>query len=118
MSRHRLHNDGPEYAQLNRREEPQGYRALKKDALKFKSITFVFDKETIVTGIATQGYGDPTVQEWVEEYTLHMQAASSSNTEWVTNQDGEVVRTHFTWIILCSQNICFILFHLRELTNE
>ena len=94
MSRHRLHNDGPEYAQLNRREEPEGYRAKKEDDIKFKSITFVFDKETIVTGIATQGYGDPTVQEWVEEYTLHMQAASSSHTEWVTDQDGVVVRIY------------------------
>ena len=40
-----------------------------------------FDNETIVTGIATQGYGDPEIDEWVTEYFIKLTRQKSGDEE-------------------------------------
>ena len=63
---------GAHRARLNRTSWPQGFRTNPADV----SNTWVkvdLEKEMIVTGVATQGYGDPAVEEWVEAYYITYQ---------------------------------------------
>ena len=57
-------NYGPHKARLN---GTGGYRAgLDKSTW----ILVLLPKEMVVTAIATQGYGDPKVKEWVTQYMI------------------------------------------------
>ena len=58
---------GPQRARLNLSLPSHGYRA--GDASD-SWIIVNLGKETVVTGIATQGYGDPAVEEWISGYRL------------------------------------------------
>ena len=40
-----------------------------------------FDNETIITGIATQGYGDPDIKEWVTWYSIKLTRQKSGDDE-------------------------------------
>lgn len=60
---------GAQRARLNLNTWPQGHRANPKKA----SSTWLkidLKEKMIITGIATQGYGDPQVGEWVKQYML------------------------------------------------
>lgn len=58
---------GPQRARLNLSSVSHGYRAGNAND---SWIIVKLGKETVVTGIATQGYGDPAVEEWVTGYRL------------------------------------------------
>lgn len=59
-------NFGPQYARLM---SPKGYRGSKRlPADSWLSVTF--ESTMVVTAIATQGYGNATVQEWVTHFSL------------------------------------------------
>lgn len=58
---------GPQRARLNLSSPSHGYRAGNAND---SWIIVKLGKETVVTGIATQGYGDPAVEEWVTRYRL------------------------------------------------
>ena len=55
----------PSEAKLN---SSGGYRAKKDDAIEDKFVAVEFNNETVLTGVATQGFGDPDIEEWVTQY--------------------------------------------------
>ena len=78
----------PTEAKLN---SSGGYRAEAKDDIIHKFVIVKFDNETIVTGIATQGYGDPEIEEWVTEYFIKLTRQKSGDEEiedYIFGSDG------------------------------
>ena len=70
-----FNNDSSTYgvhrARLKISSWPPGYRALKRDHyITLPWIRIDLEKEMVVTGIATQGYGDSSVAEWVTSFKL------------------------------------------------
>lgn len=65
----------PKYAKIN---GTGGYRAKETDKLAEKFVSVTFDTETVVTGVAMQGFGDPEIKEWVEKYYVSFMRQSSS----------------------------------------
>ena len=50
-----------------------------------------FDNETVVTGVATQGFGDPEVQEWVTQYFVKFTRQKSGEEQvmvYISDSDG------------------------------
>ena len=68
-------NTYPTYAKIN---GTGGYRAKETDKLIEKFVSVTFDTETVVTGVAMQGFGDPEIKEWVEKYYVSFMRQSSS----------------------------------------
>lgn len=60
-----------------------GYRAKETDKLTEKFVSVTFDTETVVTGVAMQGFGDPEIKEWVEQYYVSFMRQSSSEQFYV-----------------------------------
>lgn len=69
---------GPQHARLNNKKWPQGWSADVTDKNPWLKVTFQSDY--VITGIATQGYGNPVFSEWVESYYLL----------WTDTKAGEV----------------------------
>ena len=86
MKTHSFHNWNtiPIYAKIN---GTGGYRAEETDELKNKFVWVTFDTETVVTGVAMQGFGDPEIKEWVEQYYVSFMRQSSSERFFV-DSDG------------------------------
>lgn len=61
---------GAHRARLNLTKWPPGYRARNSFLEKLPWIRIDLTKELTITGIATQGYGDASVAEWVTSYRL------------------------------------------------
>lgn len=70
---------------------PGGYRSDKKDDLSLKIVGVTFKKETVITGVATQGYDDgPSgVQEWVTKYTLKFLRQKGGEEEYILDTNGK-----------------------------
>ena len=70
-----------------------GYRAGKEDPLGLKIVGVKFKKETVITGVATQGYGNgddpPYVQEWVTEYILKFVRQEGGEEEYILDSQGK-----------------------------
>ncbi|CAH3172071.1 unnamed protein product, partial [Porites evermanni] len=68
-----FHNDfntfGPHRARLNITSWPQGYRSA-TDQLSSSWFKVEIGRIMVITGIATQGYGDVSVNEWLTAYIL------------------------------------------------
>lgn len=77
-------NTYPNYAKIN---GTGGYRAKETDKLIEKFVSVTFDTETVVTGVAMQGFGDPEIKEWVEQYYVSFMRQSSSERFFV-DSDG------------------------------
>ena len=78
----------PTEAKLN---SSGGYRANKSDPEIYKFVQVIFTKETILTGVATQGFGDPVVDEWVTEYIVRfarMTNGEEQKQEYINDKDG------------------------------
>ena len=78
----------PTKAKLN---SSGGYRAKKSDPEKHKFVRVTFTKETILTGVATQGFGDPEVAEWVTKYVVRfvrMKNGEEQKQEYINDKDG------------------------------
>lgn len=78
----------PTEAKLN---SSGGYRAKKSDPEKYKFVQVTFTKETILTGVATQGFGDPAVDEWVKKYVVRfvrMKNGEEQKPEYINDKDG------------------------------
>ena len=74
-----------------------GYRAKVEDHIKYKFVRVTFDKETIVTGVATQGFGDPDIKEWVTEYWVQFTRQKSDDTDdYIFGSDGRPKVTVFS----------------------
>ena len=80
----------PTEAKLN---SSGGYRAHKSDPENYKFVGVTFTKETILTGVATQGFGDPAVDEWVTKYIVSFLRKTNGEVleqEYINDKDGRV----------------------------
>jgi len=59
---------GPQHARLNNQKWPQGWSADLRDENPWLKVSL--DADYVISGIATQGYGNPVYSEWVESYYL------------------------------------------------
>ena len=59
---------GGHNARLNKTDWPQGFRADGKQSPIL--IDVQLGKDKVITGLATQGYGDVTVRRWVTKYKV------------------------------------------------
>ena len=66
-----------------------GYRALKGDQIIFKFVRVRFKKETIITGVETQGYGNADVQEWIKTYFVTFNRQKSTEEEFLLDKHGK-----------------------------
>lgn len=69
---------GPQQARLHNQKWPQGWSADLTDKQPWLKVSLQSDY--VITGIATQGYGNPVFREWVESYYL----------VWLDTKAGEV----------------------------
>ena len=93
----------PTEAKLN---SSGGYRARVKDLMEHKFVMVKLENETIVTGVATQGYGDPNIKEWVTEYSVKFTRQKSGDHEaedFICGSDGRPK-------VIQSLSLCFSLF--------
>ncbi|XP_068681978.1 polycystin-1-like protein 2 isoform X4 [Montipora foliosa] len=79
-----------------------GYRAKKSDPIDHKFVEVTFKKETIITGVATQGYGNPNDEEWITTYLVTLDddnvllGSNGKPKEFVGNSDwNTTVRRQF-----------------------
>ena len=61
---------GAHRARLNLKDWPPGYRASPVESSKLPWLRVDLRKDLVITGIATQGYGNASVAEWVTSYRL------------------------------------------------
>lgn len=66
-----------------------GYRAQKGDYNIFKFVGVTFKKETIITGVETQGYGNADVQEWIKTYFVTFNRQKSTDEEFLLDKHGK-----------------------------
>ena len=66
---HNFATYGPQRARLNLASWPPGYRANPTE-LDSSWIKVNLGTEKIITGLATQGYGDTAMMEWVTSYSV------------------------------------------------
>lgn len=79
-------------ARLNKTSFPPGFLSA-DDSCPNEALAFLyvkFDQKTVVTGIATQGYGDPKMASWVKTYSL---MGSVNGRDYFTYQPFKVCRT-------------------------
>ena len=69
---------GPQQARLHNKKWPQGWSADLTDKQPWLKVSLQSDY--VITGIATQGYGNPVFREWIESYDL----------VWLDTKAGEV----------------------------
>ena len=80
----------PTEAKLN---SSGGYRAKKSDPESYKFLQVIFTKKTILTGVATQGFGDPSVDEWVTKYIVRFVRKTNGEVlkqEYINDKDGRI----------------------------
>ena len=99
----------PTEAKLN---SSGGYRANANDPIGYKFVMVEFDSETIVTGVATQGFGDPGIQEWVTQYSVKFTRQNSGEDEaeeYILGSDGmpQAINFFFNvfWLVLFNSNV-------------
>ena len=68
---------GADNARLNKTSFPPGYLSAENTCSADGSFSIKFNTKTFVTGIATQGYGDEKMNEWVKSYSLYWQPTAS-----------------------------------------
>lgn len=81
---------GPQRARLNLASWPQGYRANPGE-LDSSWIKVNLGTEKVITGLATQGYGDTAVREWVTSYSVMYRSNLGVFLEIKTMQGGSKV---------------------------
>ena len=95
----------PTEAKLN---SSGGYRADVKHLMEHKFVMVLFENETIVTGVATQGYGDPDIKEWVTYYSVKLTRQKSGDDaaeDYILGSDGLPK-------VIQSLSFCFSLFNV------
>ncbi|XP_074631330.1 polycystin-1-like protein 2 isoform X3 [Acropora palmata] len=66
-----------------------GYRALKGDHIIIMFVGVRFKRETIITGVETQGYGNADVQEWIKTYFVTFNRQKSREEEFLLDKHGK-----------------------------
>ena len=81
---------GPQRARLNLESWPPGYRAnpamLQSSWIKVNLVT-----EKVITGLATQGYGDTAVKEWATSYSVMYRSKLGDLLQITSMQGGSKV---------------------------
>ncbi len=78
---------GPQRARLNLASWPPGYRANPEE-LQSPWIKVNLETEKVITGLATQGYGDTSGSEWVTSYIV-MYVSKMGETLQLTTMQGD-----------------------------
>lgn len=81
---------GPRRARLNLASWPPGYRANPAE-LQSTWIKVNLGTEKVITGLATQGYGDTSVMEWVTSYIVVYRSKLGDLLQITTMQGGSKV---------------------------
>ena len=81
---------GPQRARLNLASWPPGYRA-NPAKLNSSWIKVSLGAEKVITGLATQGYGDTAVMEWVTSYSVMYMSKLGAFLQIKTMQGGSKV---------------------------
>ncbi|XP_031571405.1 polycystic kidney disease protein 1-like 2 isoform X3 [Actinia tenebrosa] len=72
-------------ARLNKTDYPQGYLSDDNTCGHSKTSGYVavtFNTKTVVTAIATQGYGDESRKDWVKSFSLYWKKSSSTDEQY------------------------------------
>ena len=83
---------GAHRARLNLKSWPPGYRANTETFVPFHWLKINMDHDTVITGIATQGYGNSSFNEWVTNYMVFYDKIGAEETVYCTEEDGETVK--------------------------
>lgn len=78
---------GAHRARLNLTSWPPGYRANFEKPGAVLSLEIKLGQKKVITGIATQGYGNETFQEWVTSYKLFYE--KEGMLAYIKDADGE-----------------------------
>ena len=83
---------GAHRARLNLTSWPAGYRANKEKIDFFPWLKINLDQDTVITGIATQGFGNVSLNEWVTNYVVFYDKRGADETVYCTTEDGETLK--------------------------
>ena len=90
---------GAHRARLNLTSWPAGYRANTEKADYFPYLKINLDQEMVITGIATQGFGNASLNVWLESYMVLYDKRGAEETVSCTTEDGETLKVS-TFVIL------------------
>ena len=90
---------GPQRARLNMTSWPPGFRSApdKADSAWFK---VEIGQIIVITGIATQGYGDTSVSEWLSSYILLYSKGDDDHFSYFMDTNGELQVSLVQWLSL------------------
>ena len=83
---------GAHRARLNLTSWPAGYRANKEKSDFFPWLKINLDQDMVITGIATQGFGNVSLNEWVTNYMVFYDKRGADETVSCTTEDGETLK--------------------------
>ena len=95
---------GAHRARLNLTSWPAGYRANRETIDYFPWLKINLDQDMVITGIATQGFGNASLNEWVTSYMVFYDKRGAEETVYCTMEDGETLKV-----------IIFVILVLRSL---
>lgn len=90
---------GPHRARLNLASWPPGYRA---NPAEFQSTWIKVDlgTEKVITGLATQGYGNTSVREWITSYIVMYESKMGDILQLTTMQGDPKVSSFLIFKVL------------------
>lgn len=83
---------GAHRARLNLTSWPAGYRANTDTPDYFPWIKINLDQDMVITGIATQGYANSSLSEWVLGYLVFYEKKGAEETVYCTEADGQTMK--------------------------
>ena len=90
---------GAHRARLNLTSWPAGYRANTEMIDYFPWLKINLGQEMVITGIATQGCGNASLNVWLESYKVFYDKRGAEETVYCTTEDGETLKVS-TFVIL------------------
>ena len=91
---------GAHRARLNLTSWPAGYRANKETIGYFPWLKINLDQDMVITGIATQGFGNASLNEWVTSYMVFYDKRGADETVYCTMEDGETLKVGVSAILI------------------
>lgn len=92
---------GAHRARLNLTSWPAGYRANKETIGYFPWLKVNLDQDMVITGIATQGFGNASLNEWVTSYMVFYDKRNADEAVYCTTEDGETLKVSVfaIWVV-------------------
>lgn len=91
---------GAHRARLNLTSWPAGYRANKDKIGFFPWLKINLDQDMVITRIATQGFGNVSLNEWVTSYMVFYDKRGEDETAYCTMEDGETLKVSMCAILV------------------